>query len=257
MGQKVHPLGFRLVTTQKHRSVWFSEFANYPNFLQEDSLIREYLETKSTEAGISRIEIKRNGIGNKIEVEIYSARPGILVGNSGNGLSEIYKKLRKIISQEKFSVKNTNKTIIVNIIELTTPDAEAALIGDFIVSQLEKRVAFRRAIRQAIKRTQVAKVAGIKVQISGRLNGAEMARSEWIREGRVPLHTLRANIDYADKRANTIYGVLGVKFACSKNDNIIRFNLCFNYGCFIYYFGSRDGHLISDRWLISVMINCR
>lgn len=211
MGQKVHPLGFRLVTTQKHRSVWFSEFANYPNFLEEDSLIREYLETKSTEAGISRIEIKRNGIGNKIEVEIYSARPGILVGNSGNGLSEIYKKLRKIISQEKFSVKNTNKTIIVNIIELTTPDAEAALIGDFIVSQLEKRVAFRRAIRQAIKRTQVAKVAGIKVQISGRLNGAEMARSEWIREGRVPLHTLRANIDYADKRANTIYGVLGVK----------------------------------------------
>jgi len=211
LGQKVHPLGFRLVTTQKHRSVWFSEFSNYPNFLQEDSLIREYLETKSTEAGISRIEIKRNGIGNKIEVEIYSARPGILVGNSGNGLSEIYKKLRKIISQEKFSVKNTNKTIIVNIIELTTPDAEAALIGDFIVSQLEKRVAFRRAIRQAIKRTQVAKVAGIKVQISGRLNGAEMARSEWIREGRVPLHTLRANIDYADKRANTIYGVLGVK----------------------------------------------
>ena len=211
MGQKVHPLGFRLVTTQKHRSVWFSEFANYPNFLEEDSLIREYLETKSTEAGISRIEIKRNGIGNKIEVEIYSARPGILVGNSGNGLSEIYKKLRKIISQEKFSVKNAKKTIIVNIIELTTPDAEAALIGDFIVSQLEKRVAFRRAIRQAIKRTQVAKVAGIKVQISGRLNGAEMARSEWIREGRVPLHTLRANIDYADKRANTIYGVLGVK----------------------------------------------
>jgi len=211
LGQKVHPLGFRLVTTQKHRSVWFSEFANYPKFLEEDSLIREYLETKSTEAGISRIEIKRNGIGNKIEVEIYSARPGILVGNSGNGLSEIYKKLRKIISQEKFSVKNTNKTIIVNIIELTTPDAEAALIGDFIVSQLEKRVAFRRAIRQAIKRTQVAKVAGIKVQISGRLNGAEMARTEWIREGRVPLHTLRANIDYADKRANTIYGVLGVK----------------------------------------------
>ena len=211
MGQKVHPLGFRLVTTQKHRSVWFSEFANYPNFLEEDSLIREYLETKSTEAGISRIEIKRNGIGNKIEVEIYSARPGILVGNSGNGLSEIYKKLRKIISQEKFSVKNTNKTIIVNIIEITTPDAEAALIGDFIVSQLEKRVAFRRAIRQAIKRTQVAKVAGIKVQISGRLNGAEMARTELIREGRVPLHTLRANIDYADKRANTIYGVLGVK----------------------------------------------
>jgi small subunit ribosomal protein S3 len=213
LGQKVHPLGFRLVTTQKHHSVWFSEFANYPNFLEEDSLIREYLNTKSKEAGISRIEIERNSTGNKIEVKIYSARPGILVGHSGAGLSEIYKKLRKIISQEKFNIKNNSlkKTIIINIIELTTPDAEAALIGDFIVEQLEKRVAFRRAIRQAIKRTQVAKVAGIKVQISGRLNGAEMARSEWIREGRVPLHTLRANIDYANKRANTIYGVLGVK----------------------------------------------
>ena len=120
MGQKVHPLGFRLVTTQKHRSVWFSEFANYPNFLEEDSLIREYLEKRSVEAGISRIEIKRNGIGNKIEVEIYSARPGILVGNSGNSLSEIYKNLRKIISQEKFSIKNTSlkKTIVLNIIEI-------------------------------------------------------------------------------------------------------------------------------------------
>jgi small subunit ribosomal protein S3 len=213
LGQKVHPLGFRLVTTQKHRSVWFSEFATYPNFLNEDFAIRNYFEPKSKEAGISRIEVKRNSNGDKIEVEIYSARPGVLVGKSGNELNKTYKELRKIISDEKFKLKNSNldKKIIINIIELTTPDAEAALIGDFIVEQLEKRVAFRRAIRQAIKRTQVAKVAGIKVQISGRLNGAEMARSEWIREGRVPLHTLRANIDYADKRANTIYGVLGVK----------------------------------------------
>ena len=222
MGQKVHPLGFRLVTTQKHRSVWFSEFSNYPNFLEEDSQIREYLNTKAKQAGISRIEIKRNSSGNKIEVEIYSAKPGVLVGISGSGLSDIYKKLRKIILQEKFNLKNPNlkKTVIVNIIELTTPDAEAALIGDFIVEQLEKRVAFRRAIRQAIKRSQVAKVAGIKVQISGRLNGAEMARSEWIREGRVPLHTLRANIDYTDKRANTIYGVLGVKVWLFKGETL-------------------------------------
>ena len=137
MGQKVHPLGFRLVTTQKHRSVWFSEFANYPNFLEEDSLIREYINTKAKQAGISRVEIKRNSSGSKIEVEIFSARPGVLVGLSGTGLSEIYKNLRKIISQEKFNLKNPNlkKTVIVNIVELTTPDAEAALIGDFIVDK--------------------------------------------------------------------------------------------------------------------------
>ena len=222
MGQKVHPLGFRLVTTQKHRSVWFSEFENYPNFLEEDSLIREYLNTKAKQAGISRIEIKRNSSGSKIEVEIFSARPGVLVGLSGTGLSDVYKNLRKIILQEKFNLKNPNlkKTVIVNIVELTTPDAEAALIGDFIVEQLEKRVAFRRAIRQAIKRSQVAKVAGIKVQISGRLNGAEMARSEWIREGRVPLQTLRADIDYASKRAATIYGTLGIKVWLFKGEVI-------------------------------------
>ena len=105
MGQKVHPLGFRLVTTQKHRSVWFSEFANYPNFLEEDSLIREYINTKATQAGISRIEIKRNSSGSKIEVEIYSARPGVLVGLSGSGLSEIYKNLRKLFHKKNLTLK--------------------------------------------------------------------------------------------------------------------------------------------------------
>ena len=203
MGQKVHPLGFRLVTTQKHRSMWFAKFENYPELIAEDEAIRRNLNEKAKDAGIAKIEIKRNSNANKIEVAIYSGRPGILVGNSGTELTKIYTKLNKIIAK--------NRDIIVNIIEIKNPDAEANLIGDFIVEQLEKRIAFRRAVRKAIVRANAAGVTGIKVQVSGRLNGAEMARCEWVREGRVPLQTLRADIDYAEKRAETIYGTLGIK----------------------------------------------
>ena len=203
MGQKTHPLGFRLVTIQKHRSTWVSQFNKYPELLEEDFKIRQFFEQKSQAAGISKIEINRNSLGDKIEVQLHTARPGILVGHSGSNLQETYKKLEKLVSKDK--------SVTIKVLELEKPDAEAALIGDFIVEQLEKRIAFRRAVRKAIKRSQAAGVKGIKVQVSGRLNGAEIARSEWIREGRVPLQTLRADIDYADKRANTIYGVIGVK----------------------------------------------
>jgi small subunit ribosomal protein S3 len=203
LGQKVHPLGFRLVTTQKHRSIWFAEFDKYPELICEDTSIRTFLEKKSKDAGISKIEIKRNSNGNKIEISIHTARPGVFVGNSGLELVNVYKNLKKIVAN--------NRNIIINIVELKNPDSEAPLIGDFIVELLEKRVAFRKAIKRAILRTQAAKVLGIKIQVAGRLNGAEMARTEWIREGRVPLQTLRADIDYAEKRANTIYGVLGLK----------------------------------------------
>ena len=203
MGQKVHPLGFRLVTTQKHRSIWFTKFKNYPELINEDTAIRTFLERKKQEAGISKIEIKRNSDTSKIEVIISCARPGIFVGNSGTELVNIYTHLKKIISSKR--------NIIINIIEIKNPDSQAELIGDVIVALLEKRVAFRKAVKKGIARAQAAKVLGIKVQVSGRLNGAEMARTEWIREGRVPLQTLRADIDYAEKRANTIYGVLGIK----------------------------------------------
>lgn len=203
MGQKVHPLGFRLVTVQKHKSVWFVDFKNYPELLCEDAAIRTFLEKKSKEAGIAKIEIKRNSNCNKIEVSIHTARPGVLVGNSGNELKNIYLNLKKFVRNER--------SIIINIVEIKNPDSKATLIGDVIVELLEKRVAFRKAVKKAIARAQAAKVLGIKIQVSGRLNGAEMARSEWIREGRVPLQTLRADIDYAEKRANTIYGVLGIK----------------------------------------------
>jgi small subunit ribosomal protein S3 len=203
LGQKVHPLGFRLVTTQKHRSMWFAKFENYRELIAEDYSIRNFLEEKSQKAGIAKIEIKRNSAANKIEITIYSGRPGILVGTSGIELKAIYEKLKKITA--------TKRNVIINVVEIKKPDAEANLIGDFIVEQLEKRVAFRRAIRKAITRANAANVTGIKIEVSGRLNGAEMARSEWIREGRVPLQTLRADIDYAEKRAKTIYGTLGIK----------------------------------------------
>jgi small subunit ribosomal protein S3 len=212
LGQKVNPLGFRLATVQKHRSIWFTSFENYPELIKEDTNIRTFFEKKAKEAGISKIEIKRNSNCNKIEVTVHSARPGILVGNSGNELNKIYQSLHKLIS--------SNRHITVNISEIKTPDAEAMLLGDFIVEQLEKRIAFRRAVRKAILRAQAANVPGIKVQVSGRLNGAEMARTEWIREGRVPLQTLRADIDYAEKRANTIYGVLGIKVWLFKGEVI-------------------------------------
>jgi small subunit ribosomal protein S3 len=201
LGQKVHPLGFRLVSTQKHRSIWFTKFKNYQNFISEDYKIRNLLETKNKKAGIAKIEIKRNSSANKIEIIIYSGRPDLLVGISGNELKLIYDKLNKLV--------NKKQNIIVNIIKVKDPKTEANLIAESIAEQLEKRVSFKRVIRNTIKRT--TNVLGIKIEVSGRLNGAEMARSEWVREGRVPLQTLRADIDYSERRAETIYGTIGIK----------------------------------------------
>lgn len=203
MGQKVHPLGYRLVTIQKVRSTWFSEFKNYPELICEDAAIRTFIQNKTKQSAISKIEIKRNSTCNKIEVTIFTARPGVFVGEGGSNLKIIYDKLKKLIKPQR--------KIILNISEIKNPDAKAHLIGDFIVDLLERRIPFRKAIKKAISRTQAAKILGVKIEVSGRLNGAEMARSEWIREGRVPLQTLRADIDYAEKRANTIYGVMGIK----------------------------------------------
>lgn len=210
MGQKVHPLGFRLISTQKHRSIWFAKFNNYKNLILEDSLIRNFLETKNRKAGITKIEIKRNSFTNKIKVIIYSGKPGLFIGTSGIGLKVVYATLKRLI--------NGNRNLIIDIVKIKKPNAEANLIGDSIVDQLEKRVAFRRVIQNAIKRANSTKILGIKIQISGRLNGTDMARSEWVREGRVPLQTLRANIDYTEKRAKTIYGVLGIKVWLFKGD---------------------------------------
>ena len=201
MGQKTHPLGFRLGITQKHRSSWFENKENYPTILEEDYKIRKHIESNLSSAGISKIEIHRKS--DQIELEIHTSRPGIIVGRSGLGIEKLKEDLSKLLEN--------NKHLRINVSELIKADSDASLIAEFIAQQLEKRVAFRRATRQAIQKAQRLNVQGIKVQVSGRLNGAEIARSEWVREGRVPLQTLRADIDYATKRAQTTYGVLGIK----------------------------------------------
>lgn len=201
MGQKTHPLGFRLGITQKHRSSWFEPKESYPSILEEDYRIRTYIEKNLSSAGISKIEIHRKS--DQIELEIHTSRPGVIVGRSGSNIEKLKEDLNKNLK--------TSRQIRINVTELAKADSDASLIAEFIAQQLEKRVAFKRATRQAIQKAQRLNIQGIKVQVSGRLNGAEIARSEWVREGRVPLQTLRADIDYATKRAQTTYGVLGVK----------------------------------------------
>jgi len=201
VGQKVHPLGFRLRITQNHRSSWFANQKKYPSILEEDYKIRAYIKREFSSAGISKIEIERRS--EQLELQIHTSRPGIIVGRSGSGIDKIKEDLQKVL-------KCTNH-IRVNVTEIKNMDADANLIGEFIAEQLEKRIPFKRATRQAIQKAQRANAQGIKVQVSGRLNGAEIARSEWVREGRVPLQTLRADIDYATKEANTTYGILGIK----------------------------------------------
>ena len=231
MGQKIHPLGFRLGITKKHRSQWFAKTAQYPQLVLEDSFIRQIILDKFVDAGITHIEIQRKL--DQIKIEIRAARPGILVGRDGVNLEVLRKLLEqklstyrlKTISALKLSNLDSSKSqnikksiqVSIHVTKLANPDSEAAFIADFLVEQLEKRVAFRRAVRQGIQRAQRAGVSGIKIQISGRLNGAEIARSEWVREGRVPLQTLRADIDYCSKTAKTIYGLLGIKIWVFKN----------------------------------------
>ena len=233
MGQKIHPLGFRLGITKKHRSQWFAKTAQYPQLVLEDNFIRQILFEKFIDAGITHIEIQRKL--DQIKIEIRAARPGVLVGRDGVNLEVLRKLLEqklstyrlKNISSSKLSTLFLSKSdnikksiqVAIHVTKLANPDSEAAFIADFLVEQLEKRVAFRRAVRQAVQRAQRAGVSGIKIQISGRLNGAEIARSEWVREGRVPLQTLRADITYCYKTAKTIYGLLGIKIWVFKNSS--------------------------------------
>jgi len=210
VGQKTHPLGFRLGITQKHKSAWFTNLNQYSKLLEEDDKIRTYLNTLAKTASISNIFINRNSRGDQIELTIETARPGILVGSNGleiERLSTVIKKLLPI-----------DRKVRINIIEIENADLNASLIADYVVEQLEQRIAFRRAMRKAIQRVQKVNAKGIKIQVSGRLNGAEMARTEWNREGRVPLQTLRADIDYSAKEASTIYGILGIKVWLFKSE---------------------------------------
>lgn len=203
MGQKTHPLGFRLGITQDHKSTWYANFNQYANVLKEDNMIRTYMDTISKVNSISNVKINRNGLNDQIQLNIETGKPGILVGDLGSGLENLLNKIKKILP--------ASRQLTINVLEVEKVDLDATLLAELVAEQLEKRVAFKRAMREALQRAQKQNVKGIKIQVSGRLNGAEIARSEWVREGRVPLQTLRADIDYATKEANTIYGVLGIK----------------------------------------------
>jgi small subunit ribosomal protein S3 len=212
MGQKIHPIGFRLGITQEHRSRWYADTRKYSEVLQEDYIIRQHIERDKTleTAGISKVLIERKA--DQIELSIHTARPGVVVGRQGSGIEVIRQALLKKLG--------TDRQIRINVIEIAKVDADAALIAEFIAQQLSRRVSFRRVVRQAIQRAQRAEVKGIKIQVGGRLNGAEIARTEQAREGSVPLHTLRADIDYASKTADTTYGIIGVKVWVFKGEII-------------------------------------
>jgi small subunit ribosomal protein S3 len=211
VGQKIHPVGLRLGITQEHRSRWFAEADRYPQLLQEDYKIRRYVTKNLSNAGLADIRIERKA--EQVEVEIRTARPGVVVGRQGQGIEQLRLGLQKELG-------DMNRQIRINVVEVDKVDAESALIAEYIGQQLERRVSFRRVVRQAMMRAQRAGVQGIKVQVSGRLNGAEIARTEWTREGRVPLHTLRADIDYAYITAQTTYGILGIKVWVFKGEII-------------------------------------
>ena len=210
MGQKTNPLGFRLGFLQEHKSYWYTNLSQYANILEEDDKIRTYLYKLSTSYSIANVKIYRNGLKDQIRLNIETGKPGVLIGDLGIGLEKLLKNLKQLLPK--------NRQLIINVFEVENVDLNAKLLGDLIAEQLEKRIAFRRAIRDVLYRAQKQNVKGLKIQVSGRLNGAEIARSEWIREGRVPLQTLRADIDYSTKEANTIYGVLGIKIWLFKSE---------------------------------------
>jgi len=210
MGQKTHPLGFRLGITQEHRSTWYTNLNQYANVLKEDDKIRTYLKTIAKSNSISNVRINRNGLNDQIQLNIETGKPGILVGDLGVGLEKLLTNIKKLLPKDR--------QLTINVFEVEKVDLDVSLLADLVAEQLEKRIAFKRAIREALQRAQKQNVNGIKIQVSGRLNGAEMARSEWIREGRVPLQTLRADIDYATQEAHTIYGILGIKVWLFKSE---------------------------------------
>jgi small subunit ribosomal protein S3 len=198
LGQKVNPIGLRLGGIKTWYSQWFSE-KNYRQLLHEDIKIRKYLKGKLYHAGISRIEIER--AANKAKVNIHAARPGIIIGKKGSEIEKLKKDLEGITASE----------VIVNIIEVRKPEIDAQLVAENVAQQLERRVAFRRAMKKCVTAAMKFGAKGIRVNCGGRLGGAEMARAEWYREGRVPLHTLRADIDCGFIEAHTAYGLIGVK----------------------------------------------
>ncbi|GAB2894655.1 30S ribosomal protein S3 [Microbulbifer echini] len=208
MGQKVHPTGIRLGIVKKHTSVWYAGSDEYADKLYTDLKVREFIRKKLAHASVSRIEIERPA--NTARVTIHTARPGIVIGKKG----EDVERLRKEVGAQM------GVPVHIDIEEVRKPDMDAALVGQNVAQQLERRVMFRRAMKRAVQNAMRQGAEGIKIQVSGRLGGAEIARTEWYREGRVPLHTLRANIDYAAVEAKTTYGIIGIKVWIFKGEVI-------------------------------------
>lgn len=199
MGQKVHPKGLRIGIIKDWEGKWFADKKNFSRLLLEDVKIRKFIKKKLYAAGISRIQIER--AANRIRIGIHTAKPGIVIGRGGAEVEHLRRELEKM----------TNKQVYINIVEIKVPELDAQLMAENVAAQIEKRVAFRRAMKQAVARVMKMGANGIKISTSGRLAGAEIARTEWYSEGKVPLHTLRADIDYGFAEANTTYGKIGIK----------------------------------------------
>lgn len=205
MGQKVNPIGFRLGVIKTWDSKWYAE-ADYAKNLHEDLKIRQFLKKRLYSSGISKIEIER--AANKTKINIHAARPGLIIGKKGAEVELLKKDLAKI----------TTKEVYINIIEVRKPELDAQLVAENVALQLERRIAFRRAMKKSVTASLKFGAKGIRITCSGRLGGAEMSRTEWYREGRVPLHTLRADIDYGFAEAKTTYGIIGVKVLIFKGE---------------------------------------
>jgi len=198
LGQKVNPLGLRLNITRTWDSIWYAD-KQYATYLIEDQKIKKFLYKRLLHAGLSKVKIERTG--EQVRIKLFTARPGIVIGKKGAEIEILKKELEKLVSRK----------VTLDIQEVRRPEADAQLVADNIAQQLVRRVAFRRAMKKAVSSALRFGVQGIKISCSGRLGGAEMSRCEWVREGRVPLHTLRADVDYALSEANTTYGIIGVK----------------------------------------------
>jgi len=210
MGQKIHPTGFRLCVTRDWSSRWFANSKAYAGMLKEDIAVRDYLKKKLAHASVGRVVIERPA--KNARVTVYSARPGVVIGKKGEDIEQLKADL-----QRRMGVP-----VHVNIEEIRKPETDAQLIADSIAQQLEKRIMFRRAMKRAMQNAMRLGAQGIKIMSAGRLNGAEIARTEWYREGRVPLHTLRAEIDYGTSEAKTTYGIIGIKVWVFKGESVAR-----------------------------------
>jgi small subunit ribosomal protein S3 len=207
MGQKVHPLGFRLGVTETWNSRWFTR-GDYARQLKQDFFLRDFITKRLSGAGVSSVVIER--AANRVKVNVRTARPGLVIGKKGKDIEDLRGELKKVVG----------KDVNINIIEVRKPDIDAKLVAESIATQLVRRVAFRRAMKDAVAKAMRMGAEGIKVQVAGRLAGSDIARTEWTREGRVPLHTLRAQIDYATAEALTTYGIIGVKVWVFKGERL-------------------------------------